>query len=272
MRGSDILKNSIADSITPNPGRIYDYILGGGHNFEVDRIAAERLRKIMPYGPKYARLQRWSLSTISEELAQKRGFDVIIDFASGLPTNDHIHFLVPSEKTIIYSDIDQVAIEYAQEILKDTSNARIFKSNAGHPNELLNNPDVQKMLNGRRKVAFVYWGVSGFLSDEEIRNAARELYDWAAPGSCLAFNSQTLDREHPSVKQMVEIYKSIGTTIYPRMPEDHLALLEPWQIEGDGFTPLIKWHGFKESEFAGEDASAFGPSYGGHGAYFIKDL
>ena len=29
------------------------------------------------------------------ELAERRGYDLLIDFASGLPTNDHIHHVVP---------------------------------------------------------------------------------------------------------------------------------------------------------------------------------
>ena len=33
-------KESVVDASRPNAGRIYDYILGGSHNFEVDRQAA----------------------------------------------------------------------------------------------------------------------------------------------------------------------------------------------------------------------------------------
>ena len=265
-----MVENSIVDSRKPNAGRISDYWLGGGHNFEVDRAAADRLAEMLPLVRKYARLQRWSLRTIAEELTHKRGFDVVIDFASGLPNDDHIHHRVPSNTKVIYSDKDHVAVEYAQQILEVTSNAWIFKCDAGRPGELLNNPEVQKILDGRRKVAFVYWGVSTFLSDEAIKHAARTLYDWAAPGSCLAFNSQTFDPNHPSSKAVSEIYARMGAPTHPRMPEDYLGLLEPWQIEGDGFTLLMKWHGFEESEFADDDNTVFGPSLGGHGAYFIK--
>ena len=263
-------EHSIADSSKPNPGRIYDYVLGGGHNFEVDRIAAEELLKRLPFISKYARLQRWSLRNIAEELSMKRGFDVIIDFASGLPTNDHIHFRVPKGTTVIYSDIDRVTVEYAQEILEGTSNAWVFKSDAGTPDELLNNPEVERILNGRRKVAFVYWGVSGFLSDDAIKNAARVLYDWAAPGSCIAFNSQTSDVNHPVKDEVTEIYRKMGTKTYGRLAEECLALLEPWQVDGDGFVSLLEWHGFKESGFADDPDNSFGSNLGGHGAYFIK--
>ena len=46
---------------------------------------------------KFVRLQRWALQDIAVELSEKRGYDVIIDFASGLPTMDHIHYKVPKK-------------------------------------------------------------------------------------------------------------------------------------------------------------------------------
>ena len=32
----------------PNPARIYDYMLGGGHNFAADREAAEHIVTLIP--------------------------------------------------------------------------------------------------------------------------------------------------------------------------------------------------------------------------------
>src|SRR3989304_4376578 len=99
---------SIIDASRPNAGRIYDYLLGGSHNFEVDRQAAEQVLTLLPFSGKFARLQRWALQDLAVELTKRRGFDVIIDFASGLPTNDHIHLVTPPGTTVIYSDYDPV--------------------------------------------------------------------------------------------------------------------------------------------------------------------
>jgi hypothetical protein len=78
-------KASFIDASRPSAGRIYDYLLGGHHNFKVDRRVAEQLVKAFPFLPKTMRLQRWCLQDL-EELTEKRSFDVIVDFASGLPT------------------------------------------------------------------------------------------------------------------------------------------------------------------------------------------
>ncbi|MFZ6029799.1 MAG: SAM-dependent methyltransferase [Chloroflexota bacterium] len=263
---------SIIDDKKPNAGRIYDYLLGGYHNFEIDRQAAKQVLARLPFMSKFVRLQRWSLQDLAEELTIRRGYEVIVDFASGLPTNDHIHHKVSPDTTVIYSDYDPTVVEYAWEILKsDHPNTHFFQADASHPAELLERPEVQQILSGRRKVAFVYWGVSIFLPDDSIKRAAHELYDWAAPGSCLAFNAQGADinTDYPGGDQIVELYARMGTPLYPRSLAHYKELIQPWHIDGE-FIPLLKWHGFEENLLNDEDTTAYGPMGGGYGVYLLK--
>jgi hypothetical protein len=264
-------QDNIVDASKPSAGRMYDYYLGGNHNFEVDRQAADQVLKLTPFMAKYARLQRWALQDIAVELSTRRGFDVIIDFASGLPTNDHIHLKVSKDTTVIYSDSDPMIVEYAREILKDAPNVYYFEDDARHPEKLLERPEVKKILGSRRKVGFVFWGISMFVDDESITHAMRYLYDWAAPGSCLAFNAQAADvnTQDPEMAKVINIYKQM-TSIYFRSSEQYKELVKPWKFEGDGFISVLEWHGFDQSELAKEDVSAFGPMGGGNGAYLIK--
>jgi hypothetical protein len=264
-------KESIIDTSKPNAGRMYDYYLGGNHNFEVDRQAADQVLKLIPFGPKYARLQRWALQDIAVGLTQEHGYDVIIDLASGLPTNDHIHKNVPEGTTIIYSDYDPVVVEYARDILGDTPNVFFFEADVADPESLLTSPEVQDILGGKRKVGFILWGASAFLSDEIIAHAARYLYDWAAPGSCLAFNAQGADMpQTEALEQVLKIYEQMGSKPHIRPLKQFHELLQPWQPDPNGFVSLLEWHGFDESELAAEDVNSFGPMGGGFGAYLFK--
>lgn len=265
-------KDNIVDASKPSAGRMYDYYLGGNHNFEVDRQAAEQVLKAMPFAAKFVRLQRWALQDIAVELTEKRGYDVIIDFASGLPTQDHIHYKVKKGTTVIYSDFDPIVVEYTREILKDTSDVYFFQADARHPKELLGRPEVEKILAGRRKVAFVFWGVTGFLADEEISRPMKYLYDWAAPGSCLTFNAQGagMDPKDPAVLQLIKIYTQMGQPPYIRTLKEYQKLIQPWQADANGWISLLDWHGFDQSELGKEDVAAFGPMGGGYGAYCVK--
>ena len=265
-------QDSITDISKPSAGRMYDYFLGGSHNFEVDRQAGDRVLSLMPFLAKYIRLQRWALQDIATELSEKRGFDVIIDFASGLPTNDHIHHKVPEKTIVLYSDYDPVIVEYAHEILKNAKNAYFFQGNAGHPEELLERPNVQEILHGRKKVAFVIWGVSQFLSDDELLHTIKYLYDWAAPGSCLAFNAQGADVNlaNPAAIQIKKIYEQSGSKIYTRSLEQYIEMLRPWKPDETGFVSLVDWHGFDALELGKDDIASFEPMGGGYGAYLTK--
>ncbi len=223
-------EDNIVDASKPSAGRMYDYFLGGNHNFEVDRQAANQVLKLMPFTSKFLRLQRWALQDIAVELSEKRGYDVIIDFASGLPTADHIHYKVKKGTTVIYSDFDPIVVEYTRDILKGTTDIYFFEADARRPEELLNRPEVVKILHGRRKVAFVIWGVGVFLKDEDIAHTTRYLYDWAASGSCLAFNAQAagMNAENPETIRAMNIYAQIGTPMYFRSLKRYEELLQPW--------------------------------------------
>jgi len=264
--------DSIIDTSKPSAGRIYDYILGGHHNFEVDRQAADQVVKLIPFVTKAMRLQRWCLQDLALELTEKRGFDVIIDFASGLPTNDHIHHVVPAGTTVIYSDFDPMVVEYSREILANTSNIYFFQADARRPEELLNRSEIQDILGGRRDVALVYWGISAFLNDEEISRAARSLYEWSSESTCWAFMAQgaDVDMDTLGMKKTAEIYESMGSRTYARTLQHFLQLIQPWHPDESGLISLMEWHGIDEHEMTEEDQKGWSMAGGGYGAYLIK--
>lgn len=264
-------EESIVDTSRPNPGRIYDYLLGGSHNFEVDRRAAEQLIQIAPFIPQGMRLQRWCLQDIAVELTTRRGFNAILDLASGLPTNDHIHHVVPKGTTVIYTDYDPVVVEYAHEILKDVPDVYFLQADARQPEELLNRPEVQQILDGRRDVGLITWGLSAFLSDEEISHMAQVLYNWSAQKSIWAFNAQAANAnpDDPAAAKVLGIYRQMGSAFHVRSLDKYRELLKPWQSEGD-FIPLFEWHGFDKTLMSEEDLKAAGPGGGGYGVYLVK--
>jgi hypothetical protein len=264
-------EDNFVDASRPSAGRMYDYFLGGNHNFEVDRLAAQKVLQLLPFSVNFLRLQRWALQDLAVELTCNRGYDVIIDFASGLPTNDHFHYKVAPGTRVIYSDYDPVIVEYGKDILKDTPNTYIFQADARHPEELLGRPEIEQILAGRRKVAFVFWGISTFLTDDELVHAAHVLYDWAAPGSCWALNAQGADlNPSPARAQVAKIYEQMGSKPHARSLEQYQTLIQPWRMDKTGFISLLEWHGFDKSDFAGKGMEDFGPLGGGYGAYLIK--
>ena len=265
-------KDSIVDATTPSAGRIYDYLLGGHHNFEVDRQAAQGILAAWPFMSKAMRLQRWCLQDVANELTAVRGFDTIIDFASGLPTQDHLHLVVPEGTTVIYSDYDPVVVEYGKQILEDTPNVYFFEADVRRPLELLESADVKRIIGDKRNVGLVAWGVSIFLNDEELASAANQLYQWASDESVWAFNAQAIDADenNPTSRIMIELYARMGSTLKFRSEERFRELLQPWIPDSKGFISYLQWHGLDDSIMTTEELVIAGPAGAGAGAYLIK--
>jgi O-methyltransferase involved in polyketide biosynthesis len=233
---------SIADSSRPNAGRIYDYVLGGSHNFEVDRIAAQQFLKIVPDYPQMARYVRWFLGEAVRRLAAE-GFTHFIDFASGLPTRDHIHQVTPAGTRVIYSDIDPVTVAYGQEIIKDSPNARYVVCDAAAPETLLGSPLVMEAFGASRRVAFGLNGIAFFLTDEQLAHTIKTLYDWAEKGARLFlcdFDYVEAASHVPHAEESDKLWESMGQGMHWRTLPKLREIIKPWN-EGEGFKPLEEW-------------------------------
>ena len=200
---------SIADSSRPNAGRIYDFLLGGSHNFEVDRGAAQEILKLLPFFSQFAHIIRWFLGEAVRRLVAE-GYTHFLDFASGLPTMDHIHQVAPPGAKVIYSDIDPITVAYGQELVKDNSSVRYVVADAGKAETVLASPVVAEMFGDNRKVAIGFNGISWFLPDAAVGHSLKVLHDWAGRGSKLFvsyFDSSSIPE---GMETLMQLYEKLG--------------------------------------------------------------
>jgi O-methyltransferase involved in polyketide biosynthesis len=237
--------SSIADASKPNAGRIYDYLLGGNHNFEVDRQAAQRFLKTMPFMPKFMRTVRWFLGEAVHRLVEE-GFHHFLDFASGLPTMDHIHHIAPKGTKIIYSDLDPVTVAYGQEILKNNPDVRFVQCDAGKAEELLNAPIVSELFGKTRKIAIGFNGIAWFLPDEKVKHSLKVLYDWVDKGSRLFMAESDSAVQSDLLKTLMKIYQEIGQPFYFRTQQKFKENMGSWEITEPGIQPLEDWLSIKK--------------------------
>lgn len=256
----------MADEQKPHDGRVYNYLCGGDFYREIDREYGERTAAVEPMLRRWNRLARQSLQLVARELTLIRKFDVIVDFGSGVPDGDHLHHFVPEGCTVIYSDHDEDTIEYSRPLIKDVPNTYYFHADARQPEELLERAEVQTILQGRRNIGFVYWMLSPFISGEAISHAARALYEWSGPQSCLAFNvlTRNYSRDDPKVPLLMELTKEMGVAQkYRHSPEQCRQLLEPWQLDERGFLDLFALNGIVRGP-------EWGPQVPGYAAFLSK--
>jgi len=116
------------DDVTRKPAtaaRIYDYYLGGVHNFPADRQAAEKVIAAYPFIPAAARANRAFLGRAVRTLVEA-GIGQFLDIGSGIPTSGNVHEIaqgmVPDAR-VIYVDIDPVAVAESMELLEGNEHA-----------------------------------------------------------------------------------------------------------------------------------------------------
>ncbi|HYF66338.1 MAG TPA: SAM-dependent methyltransferase [Herpetosiphonaceae bacterium] len=227
------------DTSKPNAARIYDYMLGGSHNFEADRAAGEQLRKMVPSVQNVMRLNRWFMHGIVDRLAAEE-FSCFLDLASGLPTEGYIHDLVPNAK-VLYNDRDSVTVAYARDILGDNPNVRYLHSDISEVEGILEAAD--EFFQGERRIAVCFVGVAYFLADDILQKALDRLYDWCAPGSQMALSWGLHTTDDPRVNDILALYQRMGSPFYLRSEERIREMLNRWEILPPGLQLLSEWVG-----------------------------
>jgi hypothetical protein len=167
------------DTTIPHPGRIYDFVLGGHHNFEADRLAAQKLIDIFPSYPTWTRLNRWFLLQIAERWGAE-GHTRVLDLGTGLPTQGHFHEVLPAAE-ILYTDQDPIAVIYGQQILAGQPGKSYAQVNLLEPARLIE--EATRVFGDRPKIAVGFIGTGFYLDDEALTKLASALHAWCAPGS-----------------------------------------------------------------------------------------
>src|SRR5262247_112102 len=111
------------DTTVSHSARIWNYWLGGKDNFEVDRIAGDRVAQMLPIIVTQARADRAFLGRLIRHVAGQEGIRQFLDIGTGLPTAENTHEVaqhVAPESRIVYVDNDPLVLVHARALL--TSN------------------------------------------------------------------------------------------------------------------------------------------------------
>lgn len=235
----------------PNAARIYDYTLGGTINFEPDRMAAEAMFKLLPSTRKWVGMLRSFIQEAAKSLHDE-GFNQFLDLASGLPTQDHVHAVLPAAR-VVYNDIDPLTVSYGQKVLAGNPNVQYIAGDVRDLDAILNSTAVQELINLDEKVAIGFNGINVFLTPEEIQHIAQTLYDWSPPGSKIFLNYETKnpDKTTPEFEQFLGMFAATGSPMHLHSLEQNLAWMAPWQVEK--VAPVAEFLGLPEGHMKPED-------------------
>jgi hypothetical protein len=227
----------------PNAARIYDFFLGGYHNFAQDRAVAERLLEVYPYLCASAQANRAFLRrTVNHLLAQ--GIDQFLDIGSGIPTMGNVHEVaqaVNPEAHVVYVDIDPVAVAHCRTMLIGNDRAVAIHGDVREPEAILAQDEVRRLLDLERPVGLLLIAVLHYVvDDDDVYRATEWLRGAVATGSCMALAHSTFI--DVSQEEGLELIRSaMDTRLRDRDQVLHLfgdwPLVEPGLVFGPLWRP-----------------------------------
>ncbi|MER5934732.1 SAM-dependent methyltransferase [Streptomyces sp. NPDC002054] len=260
------------DISVPSVSRIYDYYLGGSHNFEVDRQAARRAMEFMPGLPKIMQANRAFMRRAVRH-AVAEGITQFLDIGSGIPTFGNVHEVAQAaspEARVVYVDHDPVAVAHSQAVLAGDDRSAIAAADLRKPREILNSPEVTGLLDLDRPVALLLVAVLHFLEDaDEPYAAVAELREALAPGSLLVLTHASYEGI-PLTQEVaggvVTVYKDIRNPLVMRTGTEISGFFDGFELLEPGLVPMPNWRpdGPADGGPQEEDAYAFS-GFGGVG-------
>jgi SAM-dependent methyltransferase len=197
------------DVTRPNPARMYDYFLGGTHNFAADREMATQVLASWPETTRVARANRAFLRRAVRYLSTA-GIRQFLDIGSGIPTAGNVHELVPDAR-VVYVDLDPIAVAHSRALLADHPLAAMVHADLCDPERILDDEAVGRLLDFTEPVALLVVSVLHFVADERGPDeAVRRLGTHLAPGSFLTLShasGASADADTGRAEEIAELYR-----------------------------------------------------------------
>lgn len=232
------------DVTRPSAARMYDYLLGGGHNFEADRKLAARVSGAHPGCYDIARLNRSFLRRAVLELIDA-GVRQFLDIGSGIPTVGNVHEIAQRaapDSRVIYVDHDPIAVAHCKLILEDNDRADVALADLRDPASILSAPATRALLDFDQPVGLLMVCVMHFIPTESKPVQLLGQFREALPaGSYLALSHLTGDSGAAEMDRLVEVMKSSKDPIHPRSREEIAELFTGFELVEPGLVSIADW-------------------------------
>lgn len=236
--------SSEIDMERPNAARVYDYYLGGAHNFAVDRRLADEAIAAWPHLPKIMRANRAFLRRAVRHLVGA-GIRQFLDLGSGIPTVGNVHTVAqqtdPSCR-VAYVDVDPVVVAHSRAILGDTPGVAAVQGDLRDHATVLADPKVRGLLDLSRPVVVLAVAVLHFVPDTDHPAAILAGYrDAVVAGSYLVVcHASPVERPDLAARHQA-LYARTPTPMTMRPRAQIAALLHGWEVVDPGLVLMTRW-------------------------------
>jgi hypothetical protein len=243
----------------PSAARLYDWFLGGRHNYASDRELGRQVLEVAP-NFKFVSVQNRAFLGRAVRFLLASGIRQFLDLGSGIPTQDNVHEVVhrsdPSAH-VVYVDNDPVAVAHSRHILQGQDNAVVIRADIRQPESVADHPEVRRLIDFTEPIAVLLVAILHFIPDSEEPYAlVGKFRDHMAPGSYLVVSHGTQDVAATAVAGVEDLYRQRSTVSARARSRAEIAaffegfeLVEPglvypplWRPDGLGVEhPELSW-------------------------------
>jgi SAM-dependent methyltransferase len=229
----------------PSAARMYDYALGGSHNFAVDRELFRQLTTVVPDLASQARASRAFLRR-AVRFCVAAGVRQFLDIGSGIPTRGNVHEvaqrIVPDAR-VVYVDTDPVAVAHSRAILAGNEWASVLQEDLRRTEHIINHPEVRRLLDFDQPVAVLLLAMLHLIPDEdEPGHLVAQLRDAIAPGSYLVISHGTSESRPQTTAEGVQVLHRGGVSATLRTRAQVERLFAGFDLVEPGVVWIPQWH------------------------------
>jgi hypothetical protein len=228
----------------PNAARVYDYILGGGCNFENDRKFAEKFLEVVPIADLSFPANRAFLGR-AVRFCVNAGIRQFLDIGSGIPTVGNVHEIAQEmapECRIVYVDNEPVAVAHSEAILQGNDNASILQADLSDPDTVLSSNSVARLIDFEQPMALLMASVLHFVPDsaEPRASIARYLRPMAS-GSYFVVSHGSVAEIEDMVPGADRQYDKTTTPFISRTRAEVTELMAGTELVEPGMVWVTEW-------------------------------
>jgi hypothetical protein len=234
------------DPTVSHSARVWNYWLGGKDNYQVDRMAGDKVAEMYPGIVQLARAARSFLTRAVRYVAGEAGIRQFLDIGTGLPTANNTHQVaqaIAPESRIVYVDNDPLVLAFARALLTSRPEGACdyIDADLRDPGKIL--AEASRTLDFTKPVAITLIAILHHITDyDEAQSIVTRLVEAIPSGSYLVIAHSTNVIYGARSDEAVARWNKFGTPpVILRSPAQIGAFLDGLELLEPGVVSTPRW-------------------------------
>jgi O-methyltransferase involved in polyketide biosynthesis len=268
---NDLAREGRLESIEkPSSARVYDYLLGGTHNYAIDREFAKKMIERFPDAALAAKSNRAFIGR-AVRYAVAAGIEQFIDIGSGLPSMGQAHEVADAEKPdagarVVYIDNEPIAHAHSEILLDreaDPERHKAVVADFNEPDNLWEKVVDTGLIHENEPTCLILTALMHFQPPERRPHDTVAFYrDRLAAGSLLVLTHATPNTDS-GINDAFDQYERSTDNVVARTREEITEFFGDWDLLDPGLVWLVEWRPDENEEPWWGDDPTRSPGFGG---------